>query len=1035
MDKKVIPNATPEELQLIEDAWLGMEFDESLLANPLELLYEGGDEDWIQKLVWLMTQPENIHVLCKYIFNIDIPPIQSVVLQEVWSRKFPMLVASRGFGKATTVDTPVLSEHGFVRMGDISIGDRVYSRDGKLCNVTGIFPQGKRQVYRVKLNDGRYVDCCEDHLWVVHNRWKEEVLSTKQIIEKGIKYPPKKTGGAVYKYSIPNCEPIELDKKDLPIDPYIFGCLLGDGSMTSLTPRISSDDNFIINEFIDRLDGFVLNRDKSNNNYNIVDKEKLPTEKTSVLGNKYLSKTENRLTKILKDNDWNFGCKDKYIPEIYKNSSIEDRYELVRGLLDTDGSINTSGAIEFTNVNEKLIDDTLDVLRSLGIRCQKGLDDRSGQFQTMPQGTTRERTPCFRIYINTSKPVFKLPRKLDRIKKKQTKGEKYVSIVDIERIDRYEEMQCISVDSPDSTYITKDYIVTHNTFLLSLYAMIRAFLIPGRKIVIVGAAFRQSKFLFEYMKTIWANAPVLRSLCRDGDGPKANVDRCLFNINGSVITCLPLGNGDKIRGQRANDIIADEFSSIPRDIFETVVAGFANVASSPIAKVKREARIAKAKELGLYVPENAIDNDPLEKGNQIIISGTAYYDFNHFADYWRNFKRIIESGGDDEKLREVFGGSSPGKGFDYRDYSILRIPVDILPPGFMDAGQIARARATVHSGVFQNEYGAIFSSDSTGFYKRSTIEKCVVGPDCDIMTKDGTPFFTATLKGSKSKKYVFGIDPASEVDNFSIVVLEVHPDHRRIVYAWTTNRQKHKSVMKKALTDEHDYFSYCARKVRDLMKVFPCEEIAIDSQGGGYALYESLHDKDKLKDGEQMIWEIIDDDKEKECDNYQGQHIVRMIQFANSDWMSESNQTMRKDFEDKVLLFPYFDTVTLGLSSERDEIEGREFDTLEDCVFEIEKLKDELSMIVHSQTNSGRDKFDTPEVQTGPGKKERIRKDRYSALLMANWSGRLLTAENMMPDYQGSIGGWADGTRHEDDGPDMYNGPQWWTQAMKDAPY
>jgi hypothetical protein len=93
------------------------------------------------------------------------------------------------------------------------------------------------------------------------------------------------------------------------------------------------------------------------------------------------------------------------------------------------------------------------------------------------------------------------------------------------------------------------------TFILSLYSMVRAFLMPGRKIVIVGAAFRQSKFLFDYMKGIWQKAPVLRDLCESSDGPKASVDRCLFNINGSVITCLPLGNGDKIRGQRANDIV------------------------------------------------------------------------------------------------------------------------------------------------------------------------------------------------------------------------------------------------------------------------------------------------------------------------------------------------------------------------------------------------------------------------------------------------------------------------------------------------
>jgi len=127
------------------------------------------------------------------------------------------------------------------------------------------------------------------------------------------------------------------------------------------------------------------------------------------------------------------------------------------------------------------------------------------------------------------------------------------------------------------------------SFLLSIYPILRALFMPRRKIIIVGAAFRQSKVLFEYMDTIWKNAPVLRDLCDSKSGPRRDVDRCVMHINQSTITCLPLGDGSKIRGQRANDIIADEFASIPREIFENVVAGFAVVASSPIEKVKSKA--------------------------------------------------------------------------------------------------------------------------------------------------------------------------------------------------------------------------------------------------------------------------------------------------------------------------------------------------------------------------------------------------------------------------------------------------------------
>ena len=105
------------------------------------------------------------------------------------------------------------------------------------------------------------------------------------------------------------------------------------------------------------------------------------------------------------------------------------------------------------------------------------------------------------------------------------------------------------------------------SFMLSLYAVLRALILPKRKVVIVGAAIRQSKVLFEYMETIWRNSPMLRDICDANSGPRRDTDRCTLRLNDSTVTCLPLGDGQKIRGQRANDIIADEFASIPREIF------------------------------------------------------------------------------------------------------------------------------------------------------------------------------------------------------------------------------------------------------------------------------------------------------------------------------------------------------------------------------------------------------------------------------------------------------------------------------------
>ena len=570
------------------------------------------------------------------------------------------------------------------------------------------------------------------------------------------------------------------------------------------------------------------------------------------------------------------------------------------------------------------------------------------------------------------------------------------------------------------------------TFLLSLYCILRAVLIPNRKIVVVGAAFRQSKYLHDYMENIWKNSPILRDMCDGNSGPRRDVDMCRLTINGSTISALPIGDGQKIRGQRANDIIADEFASMSREIFENVIAGFAAVSASPVENVKRLAMEDKAKEMGidtsiLYNKKKEIDQS---KTNQIILSGTAYYDFNHFAEYWKRWKTIIETKGDIKSIsNNVFNGEDVPLSFRWDDYSIIRIPVDLVPRGFMDEGQIARSKATIHNGIYLMEFGAVFTKDSQGFFKRSLIESCVGTDIKPIKIQSGEVYFDPLLRGGKNDKYIMAIDPASEVDNFSIIILEIHADHRRVVHCWTTTRKAHTERVKRGLTKENNFYSYCARKIRELMDLFPIVHIAMDAQGGGYSVAEALHDVNQIKDGEIAIWPIIDESKPQSSDDEQGLHILEMCQFAKYDWYSDANHGLRKDLEDKILLFPRFDPVTIGLSIEEDKVNNRIYDTLEDCVMEIEELKNELSLIEVTESVNGRMRWDTPEVKIGVGKKKRMRKDRYSSLLMANMAARNINFDEKQLTYN-AYGGFA---KYDNDGNKAkatFTGPNWFTVHM-----
>jgi hypothetical protein len=543
------------------------------------------------------------------------------------------------------------------------------------------------------------------------------------------------------------------------------------------------------------------------------------------------------------------------------------------------------------------------------------------------------------------------------------------------------------------------------SFLLAVYSLLQMFFNQNRQIVITGSAFRQSKLVFEYMEKIWWNAPLLKNIFRgESEGPAHSPDSWNFRMGSNITRAIPIGTGEKIRGLRANIVIADEFKSVQRDIFETVIAGFTSVSSNLMNVIKMKAAEKLAKLMNI---EFEID-DELLKNNQMIIAGTCDYSFNHFAEYWKKWRSFILSQGKEEELRKLFNDGDIPEGFDWKDYAVVRIPYNLLPDGFMDTAQISRSKASMLPETFQMEYCATFVKDSSGFFKRSMIESCVASSQNSIQINGQTIMFSPTLRGSNQLRYVYGVDPASEVDKFSIIILELHPTHNRIVYCWTTDKKEYREKYSSGLVGESEFYGYCARKIRDLMKVFPCEKIAMDSQGGGYHVLECLHDKDKMRLGEKPIWPIINPEKPADTDGEHGEHIVELINFADAKWTETANHGLKKDFLDKVCLFPHTDAIDYALATVQDEAASRLYDSLEDCIYDINELKNELATIVITKTPSGRDRWDTPEIKLPNQKKGRLRKDRYSALVMANMVARNIQRTPERASHSSEVG-WAKG--------------------------
>lgn len=573
------------------------------------------------------------------------------------------------------------------------------------------------------------------------------------------------------------------------------------------------------------------------------------------------------------------------------------------------------------------------------------------------------------------------------------------------------------------------------TFLLAVYAILRALLDQGSKIVIVGAGLRQAKLVFNYIETIWNNSPMLRSVVDGGKnaGPRQNVDLCYFKVGNSIVYALPMGDGQKIRGFRATVIIADEMAAIPQDVFDIVVRGFASTTKTPVEEAKR---IAFDKQLmKIDIPadiKQQITADAKKRsGNQIIHCGTAYYGFNHFAKLYNMWQSIIRSKGDSSIIADIFGGENlVPENFDYKDYTIMRIPYTHLPEGLLEQKQIAHAKATLPRNIFLMEYGATFVTDSDGFYSRSLIESCTVGPGKPISTPDGDITFTPLMRGNPKCKYVIGIDPAAEQDKFAIVVIEVWPNHYRIVYCWVVNKPEFIKRKKQGLVTDDDYYAYCCSKIRDVVRLFNPVRIEMDSQGGGYAVEEMLRNKKLLdiKGGDFPIYQVIDSDNPQPTDGEtDGRRILHLVQ-PSTEYNQDANVVLHKSLETRTLLFPAFDTVKMYAAIQAEKAVGVSFDTYEQNVFDLEELKNELCTIQMTETATGKEKFDTPQVVSpgaveGRQRKGRLKKDRYIALLMAHkyvWDTDTFVDGNI--DYNDTAGNIA---KREKPGKneDFYCGP------------
>ncbi|HET6455087.1 MAG TPA: LAGLIDADG family homing endonuclease [Armatimonadota bacterium] len=366
----------------------------------------------------------------------------------------------RGAGRALADYEEILTPSGPMEIGEAKVGDSVSNTYGGYSSVLAVYPQGKRDIFRMRFSDGNHVDCDIEHRWAVsthpeRDQW--QVYTTGELLEKGL-YRETKKGernpkGYRPRWALPPIQSVYFDARDVKIDPYTMGALIGNGDTRC---RLTSMDE----ETFDRIpyDLGVVDEKRNDN------------------------RAWSRTVKGIKTDYRAYGlnCKSpaKFIPEDYLYNKKEVRLELLRGLMDTDGCASSDGEkVFYDTTSERLKDDFTSLVASLGATNIRTV--KTDPYTFSIHGRESKTSGCYRINFNLdNEKIFHLPRKLELLKDRKKRR---IYITGIEHIGQ-NEATCITVDAKDSLFLCANYIPTHNT--LGGLSMLMSNAARGIKLVI-----------------------------------------------------------------------------------------------------------------------------------------------------------------------------------------------------------------------------------------------------------------------------------------------------------------------------------------------------------------------------------------------------------------------------------------------------------------------------------------------------------------------------------------------------------------------
>jgi phosphate starvation-inducible protein PhoH and related proteins len=360
-------------------------------------------------------------------------------------------------GRAQPYDAMVLTPNGFMPIGTLQVGDLVVGSDGLPTPVLGVYPQGKKVVYRVTTQDGASTLACGEHLWTVttasdRRRGRTRTIETQEMIGR-------LRAAHAHRYELPIVDAVEFEPQEVPLDPYALGLLIGDGCLTtSTTPSFATEDPELAVALEAALDGIEL-VNKGGANYTL----------RHVDGGRGGLRIANPVTEAIRELGLaRHHSETKFVPWVYTHNSSDVRLAVLQGLLDSDGGPVTQRGrtcrVQYCTTSPRLRDDVTFLVRSLGgiayWRTRPALGRRPGLANGRP---VHHRNDAYVVDIRL--PAGVQPFRLERKRQAYDAARGGRPMRFIESIEPVGEMDtlCIQVAAQDSLYVTDDFLVTHNT--------------------------------------------------------------------------------------------------------------------------------------------------------------------------------------------------------------------------------------------------------------------------------------------------------------------------------------------------------------------------------------------------------------------------------------------------------------------------------------------------------------------------------------------------------------------------------------------